>query len=61
VVQQQQRQRLGILYAHAAVAFGADGLSEQILLRGVVHVDVVFVGEYEFHRAQHVVGSGRLE
>src|SRR5262245_29739679 len=52
---------LGILYAHAAMALGAHGIIEQGFLRGVVHVDVVLVGEQELHAAQHVVWSRRLD
>ena len=33
---------------------------EQLLLRRVVHVDVVVVGEEEFHRAKHVARARRL-
>jgi hypothetical protein len=42
------------------VALGADGLGKQILLRRVVHVDVVLVGEQEFHHTKHIGRSGRL-
>ena len=36
-------------------------LVEQLALRGVVHVDVVLVGEHELDDAQHVVGARRLD
>src|SRR5262245_9457416 len=52
---------LGILYTHAAMALRAHGIIEQGFLRGVVHVDVVLVGEQELHAAQHVVWSRRLD
>ena len=49
-----------LLHAHAAVTEGAQTAAEQMPLRRVVHVDVVLVGEAEFHHAQHVLGAGRL-
>ena len=54
-------QTLWVVHAHAAVTERAHGLGEQLALRRVVHVDVVAVGEAEFHDAEHVGAAGRLD
>ena len=43
------------------MALGANGLGKEILLRRIVHVDIVLVGKNKFDSAERVVAAGRLE
>src|SRR5262245_8829587 len=61
IVEQDRRKSVGVLDTHAAMAFCPDQFGEQFLLRGVVHIDIVLVGEHELDPAQYVVWSRRLE
>src|SRR5262249_3027839 len=60
LLEQGERELIGVLHPHAAMALGPDRLGEQVLLRGVVHIHIVLVGEHEFEIAEHVVRPGRL-
>ena len=49
-----------ILHAHAPVREVALRAGEKLALGGVVHVDIVLVGEAELDDAERVLGAGRL-
>ena len=50
-----------VFHAHAAMAVGAHHAIKQFPLGGIVHVDIMAVGEHELHLAQRIVIAGGLD
>ena len=60
VAEERQRQLVGLLHPHAAMAQAALAAAEQAALRRVVQVDRVVIGEQELDPAERVLGPGLL-